>query len=149
MTFIRVTKEFSFEMAHALWNYDGACSNIHGHTYLLAVTVLGKPVTDSGNPKLGMVIDFGILKKIIHDNVISIYDHTLLVSALANTGEIETAKQMFGRLKIVNFQPTCENILAEMAPVIQNALPPGLFLHSLKLRETPTSFAEWYASDNS
>ena len=38
---IRVTKEFDFEMAHALWNYDGACRNIHGHSYRLFVTIIG------------------------------------------------------------------------------------------------------------
>jgi 6-pyruvoyltetrahydropterin/6-carboxytetrahydropterin synthase len=27
-------------------------------------------------------------------------------------------------------------------------LPPGVKLHSLKLYETASSFAEWYASDN-
>ena len=135
-------------MAHALWNYDGACSNIHGHTYLLAVTVAGTPISNTSNPKLGMVIDFGVLKKIINETVIQVYDHTLLISSLADTGEIEQAKQMFGRLKVVDYQPTCENILAQIAPVIQGALPDSVKLHSLRLRETPTSFAEWFASDN-
>ena len=36
---IRVTKEFCFEMAHLLTEYDGLCRNIHGHSYKLAVTV--------------------------------------------------------------------------------------------------------------
>ena len=33
---IRITKVFSFEMAHALINYDGPCKNIHGHSYKLS-----------------------------------------------------------------------------------------------------------------
>ena len=41
MAIIRVTKEFRFEMAHALWNYDGPCSNVHGHSYILYVTFQG------------------------------------------------------------------------------------------------------------
>ncbi len=63
---IRVTKEFPFEMAHALWNYDGPCRNVHGHSYRLFVTLSGKPPIDvEGNPKNGMVIDFSDLKSIV------------------------------------------------------------------------------------
>jgi 6-pyruvoyltetrahydropterin/6-carboxytetrahydropterin synthase len=52
MAKIRLTKEFNFEMAHALWNYDGLCKNIHGHSYKLLVTVIGEAITDKKNPKL-------------------------------------------------------------------------------------------------
>ena len=58
---IRVTKEFSFEMAHALTNYDGPCRNIHGHSYRLFVTVSGIPSDDPRDPRNGMVIDFSEL----------------------------------------------------------------------------------------
>lgn len=58
MSRIRVTKEFSFEMAHMLEGYDGPCSEIHGHSYRLFVTVAGTPCSDPQNPKYGMVIDF-------------------------------------------------------------------------------------------
>ena len=46
-------------MAHALYGYDGPCKNIHGHTYKLSVTLIGKVILDNANPKNGMVIDFG------------------------------------------------------------------------------------------
>ena len=67
MTKIRLTKEFSFEAAHLLEGYDGACREIHGHSYRLFVTVRGVPVCDGRNPKLGMVMDFGQLKRIVGD----------------------------------------------------------------------------------
>lgn len=51
MANIRVTKEFNFEIAHALWNYDGPCANIHGHSYRMFVTVIGEPINDNNNPK--------------------------------------------------------------------------------------------------
>src|SRR6056297_1265762 len=56
MNKVRVTKEFTFEMAHALWNYDGACKNIHGHSYRLFVTIKGEPIRDEDNVKYGMVM---------------------------------------------------------------------------------------------
>jgi 6-pyruvoyltetrahydropterin/6-carboxytetrahydropterin synthase len=48
MNKIRVTKEFTFEMAHALKDYKGKCENIHGHTYHLVVTIIGNVITTSG-----------------------------------------------------------------------------------------------------
>ncbi len=135
-------------MAHALWNYDGACSNIHGHSYQLLVTVAGTPVADASDPKNGMVVDFGDLKRWVKKAIVNEFDHSLLISSQAHTGSVQASQQMFNRLIITNFQPTCENLLVYMADKIKNQLPPHLSLFSLKLRETETSYAEWYASDN-
>ncbi|HQQ12325.1 MAG TPA: 6-carboxytetrahydropterin synthase, partial [Bacteroidales bacterium] len=65
MSKIRITKEFKFEMAHALLGYDGPCRNVHGHSYELIVTVIGEPIAETGHVKLGMVMDFGDLKRIV------------------------------------------------------------------------------------
>ena len=64
MTIIRVTREFSFEMAHVLKGYDGPCKNVHGHSYHLFVTLSGIPVNDKSDPKNGMVIDFNVISEI-------------------------------------------------------------------------------------
>ena len=48
---IRVTKRFHFEMAHMLFEYDGLCQNIHGHSYNLEVTLIGEPATRRVTPK--------------------------------------------------------------------------------------------------
>ena len=64
---IRITKEFKFEMAHALYGYDGLCKNIHGHSYRMWVTIKGKVLEKNNHTKNGMVIDFGDLKKIINN----------------------------------------------------------------------------------
>ena len=55
---IRITKIFTFETAHVLYNYDGKCKNMHGHSYKLFVTVKGIPINDLDHPKNGMVVDF-------------------------------------------------------------------------------------------
>ena len=62
MSIIRITKEFQFEMAHALVGYDGPCKNIHGHSYKLDVTVKGMVKNGTSDSDEGMVIDFGIIK---------------------------------------------------------------------------------------
>jgi 6-pyruvoyltetrahydropterin/6-carboxytetrahydropterin synthase len=147
-TLIRVTKEFSFEMAHALWNYDGPCRNVHGHSYRLFVTLSGVPVDDLQNPKNGMVIDFTELKSIVKKEIISLFDHAVTVSGNYDLKKMELFRSMFGNTVIVDYQPTCENLVADFAGRIKKHLPEKVRLHSLKLYETATSFAEWHASDN-
>jgi len=148
MSNIRVTKEFNFEIAHALWNYNGPCANIHGHSYKLFVTVIGVPIIDEANTKLGMVIDFGDLKKIVTEEIIDPFDHAFIIAKNAAKSLNCNQNQMFEKLIVVEYQPTCENMVIDIVQKIKKRLPSELSLHSLKLHETATSFAEWFASDN-
>jgi 6-pyruvoyltetrahydropterin/6-carboxytetrahydropterin synthase len=145
---IRVTKEFPFEMAHVLWNYDGPCRNVHGHSYRLFVTISGIPSENPENPKNGMVMDFSDLKNIVKINIVDIFDHSVVVSRSEDEYKTEMFRKLFGNTVVVPYQPTCENLVADFAERIEKHLPAGVNLHSLKLYETATSFAEWYASDN-
>ncbi len=148
MSIIRVTKEFSFEMAHALWNYDGPCRNVHGHSYRLFVTLAGEPVPDESNTKLGMVIDFGDLKRLVRKEIIDQFDHAVTVSRRGAADKLESMKKMFGNVLVVDYQPTCENLVADFAARLLAKMPDGVSLHSLRLYETATSYAEWFATDN-
>ena len=148
MAKIRVTKKFEFEMAHALWNYDGPCKNVHGHSYKLFVTVIGVPEKDPKNPKYGMVVDFGNLKRIVQEHIIDRFDHTVVVSRDAPHHMLKGIEQMFDKYDVMEYQPTCENLVLDFARRIKDNLPGNVKLHNLKLLETATSYAEWYASDN-
>ncbi len=149
MAKIRITKQFTFETAHALYGYDGKCKNIHGHSYKLDVTVIGQPIADTSNVKCGMVIDFGDLKKIVKTEVVDVMDHAIVLNQ--HTPHIQLAdnlKKTGHNVVLVDYQPTSENMVIDFANRIQSKLSSELSLHSLKLRETETAFAEWYASDN-
>lgn len=148
MALIRVTKEFRFEMAHALWNYDGPCRNVHGHSYILYVTFAGEPMNDPENPRNGMVLDFGDLKKIVRESIVDRLDHALMVSGQAPAATVESYRQHFGNVIVSSYQPTCENLVADIAAMLITKAPEGSFLHSIKLYETATAYAEWHASDN-
>lgn len=147
MSTIRVTKQFHFEMAHALLNYDGPCKNIHGHSYQLNVTVKGKVKTNTNDSDEGMVVDFGVIKKVVKDLVVDVYDHALVLNEKANIDVNQF--QFMNKLIRVPYQPTCENMLVHFATLLKDKLPHNITLHSLFLRETNTSFAEWFAEDNS
>ncbi|MGB5555845.1 MAG: 6-carboxytetrahydropterin synthase [Flavobacteriaceae bacterium] len=146
---IRITKQFTFETGHALYGYDGKCRNVHGHSYKLSVTVIGKPITDPAHVKLGMVIDFGDLKTIVKEEIVEPFDHATVFNK--NTPHVELAKELMDRghkVILADYQPTSENMVIDFAEKIKNRLPGTIMLHSLKLRETETAFAEWFASDN-
>jgi len=149
MSKIRITKQFSFETGHALYGYDGKCKNVHGHSYKLSVTVIGTPISDSNNVKFGMVIDFSDLKKIVREEIVDVFDHATVFNK--NTPHVELANELSNRghhVILVDYQPTSENMVIDFAKKIQDRLPNNIQLHSLKLQETESSFAEWYASDN-
>jgi 6-pyruvoyltetrahydropterin/6-carboxytetrahydropterin synthase len=148
MSKIRVTKEFAFETAHALWNYDGPCRNVHGHSYKLFVTLQGEPLNDPGHPKNGMVIDFGDLKKLVNKEIVKVFDHSVVISKDFEREKLEALEKMFGNVLEVDYQPTCENLVTDIAGRIKAKLPPATYLHSLRLYETATSYAEWFADDN-
>ncbi|WP_179344540.1 6-pyruvoyl trahydropterin synthase family protein [Winogradskyella ursingii] len=149
MSNIRITKQFSFETGHALYGYDGKCKNVHGHSYRLDVTVIGRPIEDNTNVKFGMVIDFSDLKKIIKEEIVDVFDHATVFNK--NTPHVELAKELENRghnVLLVDYQPTSEMMVVDFAQKIKQRLPKNIQLHSLKLQETATSFAEWFASDN-
>lgn len=150
MSNIRITKQFTFETGHALYGYDGKCKNVHGHSYKLSVTVIGTPITDKTHVKYGMVIDFSDLKKIVKEEIVDVFDHATVFNK--NTPHIELANELHDRghnVLLVNYQPTSEMMVIDFSRKIAKRLPSHIKLHSLRLQETETSFAEWYASDNS
>jgi 6-pyruvoyltetrahydropterin/6-carboxytetrahydropterin synthase len=148
MAVLRLTRIFSFDMAHVLLNYHGKCKNIHGHTYKLEVTVKGTPSNDENSPKKGMLIDFSDFKKLIEDNIVTIWDHALMIHQNTDPILLNALKNNYEKVIIVPFQPTTENMICELASIIKKILPGDLQLFSLRLYETEKSFAEWYASEN-
>jgi len=99
--------------------------------------------------KYGMVIDFGDLKKIVKEEIVDVFDHATVFNK--NTPHIELAKELEQRghhVLLVDYQPTSEMMVCDFAQKIKKRLPHTIALHSLRLQETDTSLAEWFASDN-
>ena len=146
---IRITKIFTFETAHVLYNYDGKCKNMHGHSYKLFVTVKGTPINDINDVKNGMVVDFGDIKKIVKEEIVDVWDHAVLLNALTPHKELgEDLAQKGHKVIECNYQPTCENMLYEIAEKIKNKLPSHVQLAYLKLHETENSYGEWLVEEN-
>ena len=145
MSKIHITKQFDFEMAHALHGHDGLCANVHGHSYRLLVCICGEPLQEKSHPKDGMVMDFSDLKQIVHKIIIQPFDHALVLSANTDKTALETFRQHYNKIIVVDYQPTSELMIWDFAQRIQSQLPARVQLYSLRLYETATSFAEWIA----
>lgn len=117
---VEVTKELTFDSCHQLLEYKGACARLHGHTYKLQVTLKGKP------NDIGMVLDFKDLKRIVKDGIISMFDHYNLDTKMS-------------------FNTTAENMSVYIFDLLTVALieNENVTVTSVKLWETPTSFAEY------
>lgn len=138
-----LSKIFTFESAHILSNYDGFCRNIHGHSYILTVTVSGDVKNIEGSSKEGMLMDFKDLKTIVKKTIIDTFDHSLIINR--NYPKIQEILTIFENKKIilVEFEPTCENLIVHFAHLIKVLLPNDIKLQKIKLHETANSYIEW------
>lgn len=132
-------------MGHALLNYDGKCAHIHGHSYCLEITLMGRPDENKESTKHGMVMDFKDLKRIVKEQIILRLDHGLLLNEEDPRAVLLKDEQ---NLITVPYQPTCENILLDIISKLQPFLPNEIQLSSAILQETTSSKATWYAPDS-
>lgn len=138
---LSVTKIFRFETAHAIHGYNGHCKNIHGHSYVLHVTVSHAEEGGSYLPSPGFIYDFKELKQLVNKAVISRFDHQLILSE-AYIRDHDTTMH-FENLTVWKMEPTAENILLYIRDELGKELPKNIVLYRLKLYETNDSYAEW------
>ena len=134
---IYLTKQYKFCAAHKYWNNNWTEQKnkevfdedvkIHGHNYILSITVKGDINEDSG-----FIIDIKKLNQIINKEVINIFDHS----------QIEKDISWFK-----NKQPSTENMVVFIWNQIVNQIPSNALLHCVKLRETPTIFSKYYGPE--
>jgi len=129
-------------MAHAIHGYFGACKNIHGHSYVLHVTLCTSENTDQYIPAPGFIVDFKDIKKIVQNSIVQQLDHKLVLS----TAYLKEYPNFIEQENLVEWQmePSAENILLYSVSILKDNLPFNTKLVHLKLHETLDSFAEWY-----
>jgi len=144
---IRVTKQFTFDMAHALEGYNGLCRHIHGHTYHLRITLLGCVGDVDSSCGEGFVLDFSILKRLVDEKIVQIFDHSLVLKKGAVFQSMEVYEDIQNRVVLTAFLPTCENLLLHFVEIVKMCIPKQVELVAMRLDETPTSYAEWFCCD--
>jgi len=142
---MKIVKIIQWDMGHRVLNHRSVCKGIHGHRYKAEICLEGELIVDSGLSEEGMVIDFSDIKKIAQKFIQNKLDHGFMVWD-QDDELLDFFKHSKGhKLVIVPFTPTAENIAAYIFQKLKNEFSDkfktGLHLHSIKLWETPSSYA--------
>ncbi len=131
---LSITKIFTFEAGHALSGYDGACRNIHGHSYKLHISITGDHLHQ------GILFDFKALKSIVEQSVLNDLDHALLLKR--NHVNLSATKNLVTNIHWMDEEPTAESLVTYIGDKVKSALPTGIRLLRVKLYETETGYVE-------
>ena len=146
---MEITRRLEFDAGHRIPNHEGQCRHIHGHRYVIEVTLLGDVLNHQGYADDGMVLDFGDIKKLTNELIVSKWDHAFLVakedeSLVSFLGSIPDHKTV-----MLDVIPTVENLaqtaFSILEPVFKNNFSGRLNLSRLRLYETPNCWADVYA----
>ena len=106
--------EDDFASAHQLREYKGKCENLHGHNWRVLARVKGRTLDASG-----MLLDFGVLKKILKETLDRL-DHKFLNDT-----------PPFDRIN-----PTSENLAKYLFGELSGLLPAGVSVHEITVWES-------------
>lgn len=132
-----ISKEGFFEAAHVLSNYEGPCSNLHGHSYYYMVEIASK------NTHGGMVLDYNSIK-----GTIDRYDHATIFASPEDRDSFENALYQLAtthRKRTVVMsegRPTAENISRDIALAIRSCVPDAEYIR-VHIKETRSSEATY------
>jgi len=116
----RLRVKTDFDAAHWLDDYEGKCSNLHGHLWIVEVFILGEKLD-----KAGMVMDFGDIKAALK-GIVDELDHT----CLNDTREIGN--------------PTSEHIAKYIYEYMKPKIPATNILEKVRIWENPRSWCEYF-----
>ncbi|WP_020473874.1 6-carboxytetrahydropterin synthase QueD [Zavarzinella formosa] len=129
----QVTREFEFCFGHRLMDYDGKCRNLHGHNGKVCVTLTGDQLN-----KLGMIVDFVDMKRIIAGWIDATLDHTLLLHQADPL--VKTLQAVGEKVLPLEVNPTTEN----MAKLIYDfCVSKSLPVSEVTMWETGYSYATY------
>ena len=126
-----LSTESSFDAAHFLTNYEGKCKNIHGHRWRVVLEI-------EGEPKNGMLVDFGVLKKDLRE-ACDYFDHTFIVEDGSLKKELFDMLNEQFVLRIVPFRTTAENFSKYFFDLLNKKYN----VLSVSVYETPNNKAEY------
>ncbi|WP_341675386.1 6-carboxytetrahydropterin synthase QueD [Niveibacterium sp. SC-1] len=143
---MKITRRLEFDAGHRIPHHASQCRNLHGHRYVLEVTLSGEPVSTHGASDEGMLLDFSEVKAIAKREIVDRWDHAFLVHA-----EDALVRRMLDEIPdhktvVLDLVPTAEN-LARVAfdtlrPHFESAFGKHLKLERVRLYETPNCWAD-------
>lgn len=143
---MQITTRLEFDSGHRIPNHKSQCRNLHGHRYVLEITLSGDIITQENVSENGMVMDFSDVKSIAKESVVNVWDHAFLV--YQHDTEVLNFLNTLPNHKTVVFPtvPTAENMALEAFRILKSKYHDSygnhLKLEKVRLYETPNSWAD-------
>ncbi len=143
---LTITKRLEFDAGHRIPDHRSKCRSLHGHRYVLEVTLEGEPLDAPGCSDHGMLMDFSDVKAIAMAELVEPWDHAFLVWR-GDRHIVEFLATLPGHNTVLlDRVPTVENLaqiaFEMLAPQYQSRYGNALRLARLRLYETPSAWAE-------
>ena len=141
-----ITRRLEFDAGHRIPDHKSQCRHLHGHRYVIEVTLSGTIVDQPGDSANGMVMDFSQVKDIARRVVVDAWDHAFLVFS-GDQAVVDFLASLPGHKTVLcDCIPTAEN-LAQMAfrlldPAYREAYGNAVQLERVRLYETPNCWAD-------
>lgn len=131
--------EQSFDAAHFLKDYQGKCSNIHGHRWRVVAQIRDEKLSTEVQTR-GMLVDFSDLKQALKE-ICDELDHSLIYEAGSlREKTIQALREENFHMVKVAFRPTAENLACHIAKLLCQA---GFPVHRVEVYETPNNCAAY------
>ena len=143
---LTITRKMEFDAGHRIPDHNSQCRNLHGHRYVLEVTLSGDIVQAPGASDNGMLMDFSEIKRIARTHIVDVWDHAFLVyeGDHAVRSFLDTLPDH--KTVVLDRIPTAENlasiIFATLAPHYHGHYGADLRLTRVRLYETPNCWAD-------
>ena len=143
---MQITTRLEFDAGHRIPDHKSQCRNLHGHRYVIEITLSGDIINASNTSENGMVMDFSDVKQIARKSVVDVWDHAFLV--FKDDKVVLDFLKSLPNHKTVIFPtvPTAENMAAEAFNILKSQYKDTygnhLTLERVRLFETPNSWAD-------
>lgn len=145
------TRRVEFDAAHRLPDHDGKCRRLHGHRYVVDVTVASSMLQGKGSPERGMVADFSRIDDALAE-IVGTWDHRTLLSKDDPLRQAIIDLGLDDSLVTTEFYPTAENMAGYIAGMLLDVTTggtvfgPSIAVMEVRVQETPRGWATWTAS---
>lgn len=143
---ITITRKLEFDAGHRIPDHRSQCRNLHGHRYVLEITLAGEVSRESGASDNGMVMDFADVKALANEHLVSVWDHAFLVYEGDTAVRDFLATMPDHKTVVFDRVPTVENLAAaafdKLSGVFDAHYGCDLRLVRLRLYETPNCWSE-------
>jgi 6-pyruvoyltetrahydropterin/6-carboxytetrahydropterin synthase len=143
---MQITRRLEFDAGHRIPNHNSQCKHLHGHRYIIEITLSGDVITTEGVSEQGMVMDFSDVKRIAKERVVDAWDHAFLVyrgdkAVLDFLNTLPDHKTV-----VLEVIPTAENLAKVAFDLLLDAYSDNfgnhLRLERVRLYETPNNWAD-------